>query len=109
MACVVVPSLSSRAKALFVILGEDLFVIPGEDPGSSVEHRLFPRPVVDSGSRLKAGMTKKQDRDDKKQGWDDKGKLKLQRAESPMRLCDIQADQADMPENRVLWRARCAG
>ena len=36
-----------------------LFVIPGEDPGTSVEHCLLQRPVVHSGSRLKARMTKK--------------------------------------------------
>jgi len=36
-----------------------LFVIPGEDPGSSVEQCLLQRPAVNSGSRLKAGMTKK--------------------------------------------------
>jgi hypothetical protein len=36
-----------------------LFFIPGEDPGSSVEHYLLQRPTVHSGSRLKAGMTKK--------------------------------------------------
>ena len=45
-----------------------LFVIPGEDPGSSVEHCLLQRPAVRSGSRLKAQMTKR--------------KVKLHRAES---------------------------
>jgi hypothetical protein len=70
-----------------------LFVIPGEDPGSIVEHCLFQRPAVHSGSRLKAGTTKKLGRDDKEE-------LKLQRAESRMHLCDIQADEAGMPENR---------
>jgi hypothetical protein len=37
----------------------------------------------------------------KKQGRDGKEKLKLQRAESPMRLCDIQADEAGMHENKI--------
>jgi len=74
-------------------LGEDLFVIPGEDPGSSVDHRPLQWATVRTGSRLKAGMTEKQGRDDKE-------KLKRQRAESRMRLCVIQADEAGMPENR---------
>jgi hypothetical protein len=35
-----------------------VFVIPGEDPGSSVDCRPLQRSAVRSGSRLKAGMTK---------------------------------------------------
>jgi hypothetical protein len=41
-----------------------LFVILGEDPGSIVEHCLLQRPTVHSGSRLKAGMTDREVRDD---------------------------------------------
>ena len=37
-----------------------VFVIPGEDPGSSVDRSPLQRAAVRSGSRLKAVMTKKE-------------------------------------------------
>jgi hypothetical protein len=42
-----------------------LFVIPSEDPGSSVEHCLLQRPAVHCGFRLKAGVTERKGRDNK--------------------------------------------
>ena len=54
-----------------------MYVIPGEDPGSSVDRRLLQMSAVRSGSRLKAGMTKKKGRDDKKQDRDDKERAGL--------------------------------
>ncbi len=42
--------MSSQAKTIYVI--------PGEDPGSTAQSCPLQTPVACSGSRLKAGMTK---------------------------------------------------
>ena len=61
-------------------------VIPGEDPGSSVDHRPLQWATVRTGSRLKAGMTKNKEvmtkkgrdgkeRDGKENALDDKERV----------------------------------
>jgi hypothetical protein len=55
------------AQRLFCLSNEDpLFVIPGEDPGSILQHCPMRSSLSHSGSRIKSGMTdSKKVRDDR--------------------------------------------
>ena len=53
-----------------------IFVIPGEDPGSSIDHCYLQIPAVCAGSRLKAKSDKLKAKSDKLEAKGGRGKVR---------------------------------